>query len=114
MDIEEVREYALSLSNATEDLFAENWISFRIGGKWFLLMQLDAPQPRIAVKLPPEEGSMLREQYEGIQPAYHMNKTHWNDLYLEQLDNSLIRQLILRSYQLVASRLSKRKSQTDR
>ena len=56
MNIEEVRDYALSLGNVTEELFAENWISFRIAGKWFLLIQLDAPEPRIAVKLPPEVG----------------------------------------------------------
>ena len=41
MSLEEVREFALSLhENVTEQLFAENWISWRIAGKWFLLMQL--------------------------------------------------------------------------
>ena len=55
MNIEEVRQYALGLDAAvTEDEFAENWLSWRIGGKWFMLMQLDAPQPRVAVKLPPD------------------------------------------------------------
>ena len=49
MNIEEARIFALSLnSNVTEDLFADEWVSFRIGGKWFMLMQLDAPEPRVA------------------------------------------------------------------
>lgn len=107
MNIEDVRMFALDLPEVTEDLFAENWITFRIEGKWFLLMQLDAPEPRVAVKLPPEEGASLREKYNGISAAYHMNKTHWNDLYLEQLTDDLVRELILHSYQLVVSRLSK-------
>lgn len=105
MDIEEVREFALGLNEqVTEELFAEQWISWRIFGKWFLLMQLDAPEPRVAVKLPPEEGLELREQYDGVKPAYHMNKTHWNDLYLNQLDDALVRELITRSFRIVAGK----------
>ncbi len=107
MNIEEARNYALSLSSVTEELFAENWISFRVKGKWFLLMQLDAPEPRVAVKLPPEEGILLREQYQGITAAYHMNKQHWSDLYLDKLPDELIRELILNSYRLVVSKLPK-------
>lgn len=107
MNIEEVRDYALSLGNVTEELFAENWISFRIAGKWFLLIQLDAPEPRIAVKLPPEVGLALREEFDGVRPAYHMNKKHWNDLYLDMLDDAFVREQILKSYNLVAAKLPK-------
>ena len=107
MNIEEVRDYALSLGNATEELFAENWISFRIAGKWFLLIQLDAPEPRIAVKLPPEAGLALREEFDGVRPAYHMNKKHWNDLYLDMLEWGFVREQILKSYNLVAAKLPK-------
>lgn len=109
MNIEEVREYALNLNErVTEELFSENWICWRIGGKWFLLMQLDAPEPRIAVKLPPAIGTLLREQYDGVRPAYHMNKTHWNDLYLNLLDSELVKEQITASYQLVVSKLPKK------
>ncbi len=108
MDIEEVREFALSLhEQVTEELFAEQWVSWRIGGKWFLLMQLDAPEPRIAVKLPPEVAIDLRERYGGVRPAYHMNKKHWSDLYLNDLDDEFIQEQIMSSFRLVASRLPK-------
>lgn len=107
MNIEDVRNYALGLGSVTEELFAENWISFRIAGKWFLLIQLDAPEPRVAVKLPPETGSMLREEFAGVRPAYHMNKTHWNDLYLDMLEDGFVCEQILSSYNLVASKLPK-------
>jgi len=109
MDIESVREFALGLHpQVTEELFAEEWISWRIAGKWFLLVQLDAPEPRVAVKLPPEVGAELREHYEGVRPAYHMNKTHWSDLYLNELPESFVKQQIRASYQLVVSRLPKK------
>jgi len=109
MNIEEARLYALELDSVTEELFAEQWISFRIAGKWFMLIQLDAPEPRIAVKLPPETGTELRELYNGIQPAYHMNKRHWNDLYLNRdLPDRLICDLIRTAYDTVVARLPKK------
>lgn len=107
MNIEEVRDFALSLSHVTEDFFADSWLSFRIGGKWFLLIQLDAPEPRIAVKLPPRVGETLREEISGVCPAYHLNKKHWNDLYIEQLDKDFICKHILMSYNLVFNSLPK-------
>ena len=98
MDIEQVRVFALGLHpDVTEQLFAEQWVSWRIAGKWFLLMQLDAPKPRVAVKLPPERGIELRERFSGVLPAYHMNKTHWNDLHL-----------ITESFNLVVTHLPKK------
>lgn len=106
MNIEDVRAYALSLhEQVTEEIFAEQWVSWRICGKWFLLMQLDAPEPRIAVKMKPETATELREQYCGVRPAYHMNKTHWSDLYLKLLDDDFVQEQIRISYNLVVSRL---------
>ncbi len=108
MNIEDARNFALSFKGATEELFAENWIVFRIGGKWFMLMRLDVTDPRISVKLPPEKSIMLREENNGVRPAYHMNKTHWNDLYLDLLSDSLVKECIAESYHLVLSRLPKK------
>lgn len=109
MDIESARAYALSMnSQVTEELFAEEWISWRIRGKWFMLMQLGAPEPRVAVKLPPDVGLELREYHKGVRPAYHMNKTHWNDLYLNELEDDFVKEQIKASYQLVVKRLPKK------
>ncbi len=109
MDIEQVRAFALSLNPAvTEELFAEHWVSWRIAGKWFLLMQLDAPEPRVAVKLPPEQAGDLRSRHDGIRPAYHMNKEHWSDLYLNELPAPIVEELIAASFHLVASKLPKK------
>jgi predicted DNA-binding protein (MmcQ/YjbR family) len=109
MDIESVRGFALSLHpQVTEDMFTDGWVSWRIGGKWFMLMQLDAPAPRVAVKLPPEVAVDLRERYGGMRPAYHMNKHHWSDLYLNELNDDFVKEQVTASFRLVASRLPKR------
>lgn len=107
MNIEEVREYALSLPQATEDMpYGPDWLIFRIGGKIFLHIWLESPEPTCAVKLPPQEGEELRDSMGGaVRPAYHLNKTHWNDLMLEQTDDDVVRRLIRKSYDLVRSHL---------
>ncbi|WP_409997024.1 MmcQ/YjbR family DNA-binding protein [Alloprevotella tannerae] len=53
-----------------------------------------------------------REQFEGITPAYHMNKTHWSDLYLERLDDNFVMHQIQASYNLVVSKLQERIRET--
>ena len=105
MNIEDVREYALTLAGANEDMpYGPDWLIFRIEGKIFLHIWLESPEPTCAVKLEPEFGQSLREHYEGVRPAYHLNKTHWNDLYLNQLDDTLVRELIIRSFRIVAGK----------
>ena len=108
MNIEEVREYCLTLPYVTEDEFFPGIITFRIEGKWFLMMWLEAPEPRVAVKCDPAMAIELRERYRGVEPAYHMNKKMWNDLYLERdLDEEEIRKWIRHSYDEVARKLPK-------
>lgn len=109
MNIEEVRTYALSQQGATEDMpYGPDWVIFRIEGKIFLHIWLSSPEPTCAVKLPPEEGERLREETSFIRPAYHLNKRHWNDLYLDHLDDDTVRRLIQTSYHLVRSHLPRR------
>ena len=109
MNIEDVREYALTLSGASEDMpYGPDWLIFRIEGKIFLHIWLESPEPTCAVKLPPEVGLSLREHYDGVRPAYHLNKTHWNDIYWEMIDDELTKQWIRQSYELVLSKLPKK------
>ena len=42
MNIEDVREYCLSLAHATEDMpFDESTVAFRVGGKIFAMLGLE-------------------------------------------------------------------------
>lgn len=109
MNIEEAREYALSLPLAEESLFADDWVQYRVCGKWFMLIWLNAPESRVAVKCDPELAVELRERYEGVEPAYHMNKRMWNDLYLNRdLTDEVIRQCIRHSYDEVLKGVPKK------
>lgn len=109
MNIEQAREYALTLPGVTEDMpYGPDWLIFRIGGKIFMHIWLESPIPRIAVKLPPDEGEELRERYDAITPAYHLNKTHWNDIAIEYtFQDKQIQDWIRESYELVLSKLNK-------
>jgi len=106
MSIEDVREYALTLPGVTEDMpYGSDCLVFRIEGKIFLHIWLESPEPTCAVKLLPETGQALREHYDGVCPAYHLNKRHWNDICLNAIDDELVRQWIRQSYHLVVEKL---------
>lgn len=115
MNIEQVRDYTLSIVGVTEDQpFGDDLIAFRIEGKIFMCLWVgcstngvEESQPRCVVKLTPERNEEMRELYSAILPAWHWNKKHWSDVYYEQLDNDLVEGLIKESYDLVVSKLPK-------
>jgi predicted DNA-binding protein (MmcQ/YjbR family) len=66
-------------------------------------------KPIITLKCDPNRAEELRENYEGIIPGYHMNKTHWNSIYFDSnLPNDFLENLILHSYHLVFEKLTKK------
>jgi len=115
MNIEQVREYTLSLYGVTEDQpFGDNIITFRLEGKIFVCLWLGGSrhdmknsEPRLALKLSPERNLELREQFSTVTPAWHWNKKHWSDVYYEHLEDNLVEAWIMESYHLVASKLPK-------
>ena len=111
MNIEQVREYTLSLYGVTEDQpFGDDIITFRLEGKIFVCLWLGDDkdsEPRLALKLSPERNEELRGQFHAVTPAYHWNKKHWSDVYYEHLDDIKVEEWIKESYQLVASKLPK-------
>ena len=116
MNIEQVRDYTLSLNGVTEDQpFGDDILTFRLEGKIFVCLWLgggkhdmkESSEPRLALKLSPERNIELREQFSAVTPAWHWNKKHWSDVYYEQLEDALVQEWICESYQLVASKLPK-------
>lgn len=110
MNIEEVREFCLSLPGVTEDSpYGPDMIVFRIEGKIFLHLPLEYADPRICIKLPPEKGVDLRERYSAIRGAFHLNKTHWNEILIEHtFSREQLESWIVESYQIVFNKLPKR------
>lgn len=115
MNIEQVREFALSLYGVTEDQpFGDDNITFRIEEKIFMCLWLGEDvdttgdrSRKFACKLPPERNEELRERYETIVPAFHWNKKHWSDIYFEKLEPRVVTALIIESYNLIISKLPK-------
>ena len=115
MNIEEVRNFALSLPGVTEDQpFGDDNITFRVEGKIFMCLWLGGGKYNIdetmlifACKLTPERNEVLREQYSAIMPAFHWNKTHWSDVFFEQLDTDFVGSIIRESYKVIVSKLPK-------
>lgn len=102
MNVEEVRDYCLSLENVEECMpFGNDNLVFKVGGKMFVLLSLEAPF-WLNVKCNPERAIELRDHHSEIMPGYHMNKKHWNTIDLEgRLPVSFIKDQIDHSYSLV-------------
>ncbi len=56
----------------------------------------------INLKCNPDDSIILREIYKGITAGYHMNKKHWNSVYVnEDVSIEVIKELIEKSYNLI-------------
>ena len=111
MHIEAFREYCLNKKHVTEEFpFDEQTLVFKVMGKMFALSGLERIPHEINLKCDPERSIELREAYDGlIYPGYHMSKLHWNTIVIESgVPDSLIRELIDHSYDLVVKGLPKK------
>ena len=110
MNIESFRFYCISKKGVTEEFpFDEVTLVFKVMGKMFALAPLERLPSQVNLKCDPERAVSLREEYDGvITPGYHMSKVHWNTLYLEQLPDKLVHELIDHSYELVVAKFTKK------
>ncbi len=113
MDVERIRQYCLAKPGVEEGFpFGETVLVFKVLGKVFALLPLDE-LGTINLKCDPERAIELREEWEEVQPGFHMNKKHWNTVLLTgRLKTAFIHELIDHSYQLVAGSLPKSKRDT--
>jgi predicted DNA-binding protein (MmcQ/YjbR family) len=83
MDIVALREYCISKKEATESFpFGEDTLVFKAAGKIFALVNLDGDLS-INLKCDPALALELRERHSSVIPGYHMNKKHWNTIFLD-------------------------------
>jgi len=105
MNVEEIRDFALSLEDVTESFpFGPETIVFKTNNKMFLLLPLDEVDfLKINVKCNPELALELRANYpDTVLPGYHMNKKHWNTIVIDGLLSWMsIKEMIEHSYGLV-------------
>lgn len=109
MDIIKFRDFCLAMPAVTESMpFGGDTLVFKVKGKMFCLTGIDEFE-FINVKCDPDKALLLREEYAAVKPGYHMNKTHWNSVYMDgSVPDKLIREWITDSYDLVVDTLPKK------
>ena len=113
MNIEDVRNYCLSKKGATEDFpFDDVTLVIKVGGKMFALIPLDAVEKRVALKCDPDYALELREKYDAVRPAWHFNKKHWNDIFLNDVSDANVKAWIDHSYDIVLKGLTRKVRET--
>lgn len=109
MNIEEYRDFCMSLPCVTEEFpFDNRTLVFKVLGKMFALTDVEEFKS-VNLKCDPEKALELREQYPAVRPGYHMSKKHWNTVDMDgSISNDLFEKWIKDSYDLVVSKLPKK------
>lgn len=109
MNIEELREYALSFPYTEESLpFDETTLVIKVKGKMFLLLDIESKPLSVNVKCDPDEALELRDKYFFVHPGYHMSKKHWNTVVVnDDVPDELVLRWVRESYLLVVNGLKK-------
>ncbi len=84
MDLEAAKKYLLAIPESVEDYpFGPEAAVYKIRGKMFALLCIRGGVPQMNLKCDPDEADMLRDLFPSVVPGYHMNKRHWNTIYLD-------------------------------
>jgi predicted DNA-binding protein (MmcQ/YjbR family) len=108
MNVDEIRAFCLSFSDATENLQWGDELCFKIGGKIFVMLGLD--NPRMCFKCSPEVFAELIER-EDIRPAPYVGRYKW--VMLDRLDAVPwveLQELVRQSYDMVLAKSPAKKS----
>jgi predicted DNA-binding protein (MmcQ/YjbR family) len=106
MNLEVIRKYCLSLPFVTEGIQWEDDLLFRVGGKMFVVCNLDGSS--ISFKCSPEDFEELI-LIEGIIPAPYLARHHWVSVRKENaLRTAELQRLMKASYSLVYEKLPKK------
>jgi predicted DNA-binding protein (MmcQ/YjbR family) len=109
MNRNELTAYCLSKPAAqVEQPFGPEADVFKVMGKMFALIPVDADPTNISLKCDPILGQMLRDTYPAVTPAYHMNKRHWINVKADgSVADDEIEEWIDHSYECVLKGLTK-------
>ena len=109
MEIDELHEYCLAKPYVEESFpFGPDALVFKVKGKMFCLISLEADPIAFNLKSDPAVALELRDRWDAVKPGYHMNKKHWNTVELTgELGPDDVAQMVDASYALVVKGLKK-------
>ncbi len=107
--------YCLAKPGVTRD-YQPDWEAVRyfVGGRMFCMVGGDRDgRPIITLKLEPAFGDVLRRQFPGqVVPGYHMNKIHWNSLYVDgAVPDAAVRDMLDNAWHVTMAALGKKERQ---
>ena len=119
MEPEKVAAFALKFPESSEDQpFGPDVDVYKVAGKIFVILSPEATPPALSLKCDPVIALELREEFGAVRPGYHLNKSHWNTVLLDDsVPDDEIKKMIIHSYEQVVEGLPKtlrvRLSQAD-
>lgn len=116
INVEELRNFCLSLGDEVEEKMpfgkfhaASEVLVFYVCGHMFCYFDL-AHFTVVSVKCQPQRIDEMRDQCTaGIVPPYNMSPRHWIGLDVETIDDSLAKQLIRNSFEIVKDKYTKKR-----
>lgn len=90
------------------------WHRYYVGDKLYAVLCMDEADALwgVTMKLPPEEGELLRAQHPEVIPGYYMNKQHWNTVRTDApVSDQLLYTMLEHAYRQAFQSLSKKKQQ---
>ncbi len=105
-----MKNYCLSKIGARlEYPFGDDFEVYKVGNKMFALIGVYLGRPQISVKHPKQLNDQLRDVYKDVIPGYHLNKNHWNTIFLDgDITPLQIEEWVDISYSLVLKSLTKK------
>jgi predicted DNA-binding protein (MmcQ/YjbR family) len=113
MTRQDLIDFCLSLPAVYEDYPFDSvkdgteWAVMRhkLNKKSFALIYIRNDKLSVNLKCEPNEADFLRGIFKDVIPAYHMNKTHWNTVFIGgDVPDEKIKNMIENSYNLVKPR----------
>jgi len=88
--------------------FGEQWQVFKVKDKLFAVVAERQQRLSVNLKCDPAEAQMLRDIFPEVVAGYHMNKRHWNTVYLDgELPAGEVARMVENSWALVVKGLKK-------
>jgi len=105
----QLRAYCLAKHGAREEFpFGDEVAVYKVMGKIFALLPVDADPVSISLKCDPILAGMLSETYPAVTPGWHLNKKHWNSVKVDgSVADDEIEEWIDHSYEQVVKGLTR-------
>ena len=120
MDVEQLREYCLSLSPDVEEKLpfvkfknGDGVLAFYVMGHMFCFFDLNDYQI-VSLKCQPDRIDELKAQYDCLGNPYNESPKHWIGLDPHSAPDNLTRELVRNSYELVRAKYSKKANKTTK